>query len=91
MGETQAAVAHLWPVDDLAACVFGLLLAKELTSAPTFFAAFRSALAARIRFGGAIADAIGGSDDEERLAERIRNRAEDYGNPLRWASPCFLE
>jgi len=89
--ERQAAVAHLWPVDDLAACAFGLLLAHALTDPATFFEAFCSALSRRIAMGAALADGVSACQNGERLAEHIRARDDDYGSFLHWASPCFLE
>jgi hypothetical protein len=89
--ERQAAIAHLWPVDDLAACAFGLLFAQELVDNETFFEAFCSALGRRIAMGAQLADGVAAYDGTETLAERIRARGDDYGNFLRWASPCFLE
>jgi hypothetical protein len=66
-------------------------LAHELVGTGAFFEPCCSALTRRIAMGAELADGMTAYDGGERLAERTRARGDDYGNHLRWASPCFLE
>jgi hypothetical protein len=91
-GPSQAVIGHLWPVDDLAAAAFGLLLAAELAAGQRLFEAFASALHARAEAGPDLAAALGNLGlPAAPLREKVASSHDDFGNFLRWASPAFFE
>jgi hypothetical protein len=89
---SQAVIAHLWPVRDLAAGLFGVLLARHLREGQGFFRAFELAMLDRIA-AGARPDELLDADDPIQADMRLQLGA-DGDDPqalLHWASPAFFE
>jgi len=87
----QAVVAHLWPVEALAAAAFGATLACRLEEGDSFFEAYSAAVAEMTQGQAAVLDFVSRVLPGSSLEERLRNQLAAPPSLDWWGSPTFLE
>lgn len=91
----QCVITHLWPVNWLAAWVFGVLLADAIASKKNHFDAFTTATTIMVNGSESVIEKITRLSEQipslSELRDRIeRNSSIDFGNLSIWGSPVFI-